>query len=130
MTPLDRQEYTPYANYEPLSQALLLEGWSNEDIKLLIQGQPLSTLVESSRNPLFIAEFMGGINQYGGWIPRETVHLFYRRIEEKVRTPQNNLKRISSVSYQTTTFTTAYTNIVHMLDVAFVRKHALFLIVD
>jgi hypothetical protein len=47
------------------------EGWTHAEIRSLVYGDQLFTLVETSSNPQLIKEFRYGVSQYGGWLSKE-----------------------------------------------------------
>jgi hypothetical protein len=56
--------------FRVVQTTLPLAAWETSAIETVIRGQPLHTLVDSSNNPLFMNEFVG-VDQFGGWIPRD-----------------------------------------------------------
>jgi hypothetical protein len=107
-------------------------------MKLMLRGESLDTLVESSGNDFFINEFRG-IGQYGGWLGLEDVKLLLsrlRQVEKHFAYPNheavNILANLAGLWSQSPAemMSKAYADAIEMLQTAINRNSALFVLLD
>ncbi len=125
-------------SFTVLERILQQIGWSEKDISHLIYGEPLSSIVNLSKNPIIASAI--SFHQYqGGWLSNQDVSLFYyklREIQEMFYEPQQRL--FNSVSDLAAPFylqpgeiiRKTFVDVLFMLLYAIDNKSALFLIVD
>jgi hypothetical protein len=119
-----------------LESFLSQEGWHESQIELLVRGRKLRTLVESSGNPLIVAEFTG-INQYGGWLDLDEIGRLYSRLltvrrDQLVSSIPAGLAQLASLCSQDPIemFDKAHADVTEMFETAIARDQALFVILD
>lgn len=126
------------ASYYFLELALPVLGWTEGQVKKLLCGKPLRTLVETSGNSLFIAEF-SALDQFGGWIDLYSVRTIFSRLQllqDQFSFPSSNITdtitELSEMWNQDPRkmLVSAYSDAEDMLKTAIERNSALFLILD
>jgi hypothetical protein len=128
-----------HGSYYILERVLPLVGWSDDDVRSLIRGYPLHTLVESSNDPALIAEVRLGVDPYGGWLTQtQATQLFSRlqRHQDTIRVPSDEL-RLALAEYAEWNKTTvddllerAYGDALEMLQTTISKRKDLFIILD
>lgn len=128
-------------SYTILELILPLAGWADDKIRQLLLGGQLHTLLKTSGNPIFTAEFKD-INQYGGWIEIKEG----RELLSKINMAQQHFlspgAKELQVLNQISTFPAyrqqslqellrkAYEDATEMLETSLIRNEALFIIFD
>ncbi|GEM_PF-2082444 len=69
LTPAPSLSHRCLVSHLVLQYGLPLLGWSADEIRLLLSGEPMHRLIEAFGHPLFVAEFW--CNEYGGWLSIE-----------------------------------------------------------
>lgn len=128
LSPVPSLSYSLPNSYSVLSKILPLVEWSNEDVKLMIEGSPLSSLVSSSYNALFISEFTSGIDQYGGWLNSNKVFFLLEKLDNTMQKLQ--VKANLELEVPPEKIMMACNDAYQMLQLTCEREHSLFLVLD
>jgi hypothetical protein len=121
-----------------LKLILPITGWTDTEVELLLRGQLLDTLVESSGNTFFINEFRG-LKQYGGWLSVDDIKsLLFRLqgVERYFSSPSREAEEALAkfaVHWSLSPgemMRKAYADAREMLQTAIERNSALFVLLD
>lgn len=127
------------SSYGVLERILPIVGWTDAEIRLLVQGNRLHTLVESSGNPLLRDKFYYGVDQFGGWLSLIDIESLLSRllaIEERFMSPSPQLigSLLDFAQWWSQSpiemISKAYADAKEMLQTAVERSSALFMILD
>lgn len=129
-TPVTSLSHRIPNSYSMLSKILPMIGWNEEEVKLIITGNPLSTLVADSHNALFTSEFSAGIDQYGGWLSLEKITILLDKLERGKLELQTIMDQGSERLIIDDKVLVAYNNALEMLNLSYNRGHSLFLLLD
>ena len=128
-------------SYGILELVLPYANWTQEQIKLLIRGKPLHTLLEFSNNPILLRAFTD-VDQYGGWIDLQEVEKLFARltraadhffspqdrefiaIDELSKFPAYKQRDLQNILRD------AYTDAKEMLETSLQRGEPIFIIFD
>jgi hypothetical protein len=125
-------------SWELLKLGLPEVGWSEADVKLLVYGELLKTLIESSGDSRFLSEFVG-ISQFGGWLSLDTIRRLLPKLDislealpARQREVRESLAFYAEIQSEDplVTLRLAFADAAEMLNVAISRNEALFLILD
>jgi len=128
-----------HGSYYVLERVLPLFGWIPTEVRTLIRGLPLHTLVESSGDSALIAEFRIGVDPYGGWLPSTQARPLLARLQQDlsaIHTPSEQLQNalIEYAEWNRTTpadlLERAYADALEMLETTVTKQEDLFIILD
>ena len=125
-------------NHWLLSQILLAAGWNTLDVKLLLSGYPLHTMVEASGNDLFISEFSVGLDLFGGWMISAKAQDFLDKLQggQELIFHPDTLEKLQLQHHQyfaqdpSLIVSDAYLDAIDMLEPATTGGKSLFIIFD
>lgn len=121
-----------------LERVLPLAGWTPEDVRRLVRGDRLDTLVASSGDDVF-ASYFRGVNQVGGWLDVDGAATLRGRLQGAARcfSPSDGFAVEAATPIAALwsrdpheVLQSVYADVSEMLETAVERRHALFLVLD